>query len=557
MCRGQRRGSPWRPYGPDADLRRVGVNRAQTYQRTMTTEVARTQPGACLHSRGTIRPVTPLTALDLFAGCGGLSLGLHWSGWSVVAAVERSPMAAETYFCNFMGSPSMWAKHVSLGARESLAAGLMVDSVEVLPQHLDVIDEQLPDGLDLLAGGPPCQGFSLAGKRAKDDVRNRLVWRFLDVARELEPRIVVMENVPSIHSPFEHGSRASTLSDLSMALKKLPGPGYVPVVLLLRSDQYGVPQRRKRVFLLGIRADIASRLNVLEGSWDQESEPLNPMRHPLAPPPSSEDFTTLDALWDIEEATYRHFEDAPSYVDPSFARWARSDLTVRPTSSWSLIPNHTFRRHNPETEARFRLIRLFGEKGISGDLFKDAARIPEVVLEHHLAPLEACLPIDLEGIRITSIAELRMRVTRLASKKHSQRWLAPSAPSPTITTLPDDFVHYGQNRTLTVREMARLQSFPDSFVFCGKETTGGEKRRTEVPQYTQVGNAVPPRLSAALGGHLRRLLASVREPQGASPTEGHRARSAVRATLLADGGGKIEQTKRVFHFQSVGGSGTS
>jgi DNA (cytosine-5)-methyltransferase 1 len=97
-------------------------------------------------------------------------------------------------------------------------------------------------------------------------------------------------------------------------------------------------------------------------------------------------------------------------------------------------------------------------------------------------------------------------VNRLATKKHSQRALSLESPAPTVVSIPDDYVHPTEPRTLTVREMARFQSFPDAFEFRSKETTGGAKRRTEVPQYTQVGNAVPPRLALALGSRLREVL---------------------------------------------------
>ena len=90
-------------------------------------------------------------------------------------------------------------------------------------------------------------------------------------------------------------------------------------------------------------------------------------------------------------------------------------------------------------------------------------------------------------------------IMSLGTKKHSQRPLSWTSPSPTIVSLPDDYVHPDRPRTMTVREMARFQSFPDSFEFRSKETTGSHRRRFEVPQYTQVGNAVPPRLGQAVG----------------------------------------------------------
>jgi DNA (cytosine-5)-methyltransferase 1 len=101
---------------------------------------------------------------------------------------------------------------------------------------------------------------------------------------------------------------------------------------------------------------------------------------------------------------------------------------------------------------------------------------------------------------------LAHEMASLASRKHSQRVIRADRPAPTMLSLPDDFIHPRFPRTLTVREMARLQSFPDSFEFFGKVTTGSHRRRVEVPQYTQVGNAVPPLLAAAIGRHLAQIL---------------------------------------------------
>ena len=95
---------------------------------------------------------------------------------------------------------------------------------------------------------------------------------------------------------------------------------------------------------------------------------------------------------------------------------------------------------------------------------------------------------------------------RFANKKHTVYISDPEKPSPTVTTLPDDMVHFSEPRILTVREMARLQSFPDWFEFKGKYTTGGDRRTKECPRYTQVGNAVPPLLAQALGATLLKLI---------------------------------------------------
>ena len=111
----------------------------------------------------------------------------------------------------------------------------------------------------------------------------------------------------------------------------------------------------------------------------------------------------------------------------------------------------------------------------------------------------------IDGTSISNKYQLIDAINKYSTKKHSQAILNKNRISPTIMTIPDDYIHFSSPRVLTVREMARLQSFPDDFVFMSKETTGGKKRKEEVPQFTQVGNAVPPLLAKSIGYHLKKL----------------------------------------------------
>ena len=448
-----------------------------------------------------------LSVIDLFAGCGGLSLGLKWAGWNIVCAVEHSPMAAETYFANFVASrtdiDTQYSKHRAKTASEQVRAGLLVDDVQVFNNCLDTIQDKLKGReLTLLSGGPPCQGFSLAGRRHSNDPRNNLVWSFLQLARDLRPLAVLMENVDAIRHPFDRDSPTNVLSDLERALRQVTSSngGYVITPLSLRADHYGVPQRRQRVFLVGIRKDVASLLNVGDRElWASGQNNAAQPANPVAPIVSTEDAPTArDALWDIVGEQYAPIDEAPSSQAKNYATAARSGLHGAP-------PNHKFRRHTDATRTRFQLIRLFREHGISRRLFEYAAT-RQTSVEPYLKSLESCLPIEFPIGRVTTLHQLTDLVLSLPSRKRSQRALDGQAPAPTITTLPDDLCHYQASRTLTVREMARLQSFPDSFIFRGKETTGGQMRRLEVPQYSQVGNAVPPMLAKSIGLHLRDLL---------------------------------------------------
>ena len=466
------------------------------------------------------------TAIDLFAGCGGLSLGLHRAGWEIACAVERSPMAAESYFANFVDpincrieGDDPFASFLSKAVLDQVKAGLLIGDVQTFRDYVGTVREIMSDReIALLAGGPPCQGFSIAGKRNASDPRNALVWNFLEVADLLNPPLVLMENVGAIQSPFKKGRRNSVLPDLERALQstKSSHGGYSTVRLALKADQYGVPQRRKRIFLIGVRADLASRMGIPDHySWDSEEDPKGSNRPIVAPAPSTAcPPTSRDAIWDLVGNKYAPLGSAPSVFAREYSYRARTgspnDCIDNPDEKADTNPpNHAFRSHKPATKTRFRLLRLFQEHSIPANLFVLATR-REVNIEEHLMPLEALLPIELPIQTVETLGELSCLVRSLGSRKHSQRPLDGDAPSPTITTLPDDLSHYAVNRTLTVREMARLQSFPDWFVFKGKVTTGGQKRRVEVPQYTQVGNAVPPLLAQALGDQLQLVLSSYR-----------------------------------------------
>ena len=459
-----------------------------------------------------------LTAIDLFAGCGGLSLGLQRAGWNIVCAVERSPMAAESYFVNFITERRDvdwdFSEHLGQSPTCQVRSGLLVDDVQALGNCIGTVREMIGGReLALLAGGPPCQGFSIAGRRSADDPRNVLVWKFLEAAELLNPLIVLMENVGAIQSPFGQGKRTSVLAELEEALQQtaLAYGGYATIRLSLRADHYGVPQRRKRVFLIGVRKDVARSLGLADrDSWDSERDRPRPSSTPIAPIVSTtRSPTASEAIWDLLGGEYAPIEAAPSAVAREFVSVARNgrDLSDRPeTTQHNIRPmNHKFRSHKATTRTRFRLLQLFREHGIPDNLFALAVK-RGLGFEQQLKPLESLLPLSFPVRTIATLPQLSHLVCSLDSLKQRQRALDPDAPAPTITTLPDDLCHYHADRTLTIREMARLQSFPDSFVFKGKETTGGEKRRIEVPQYSQVGNAVPPLLAEALGRQLRQLL---------------------------------------------------
>jgi DNA (cytosine-5)-methyltransferase 1 len=165
-----------------------------------------------------------LSSVDVFAGAGGLSLGLSWAGFTPLRAVEFDVAATDTYEANF-------GAYI---ARDENRKPLSIESVDF---------RDLTGQVDLLAGGPPCQGFSQLGKRIEDDPRNKLWWEFMRAVDEIQPRAFLMENVPEILRAEEGAETIRHGEEL----------GYSVIAGLLSADEYGVPQKRRRAFILGIR----------------------------------------------------------------------------------------------------------------------------------------------------------------------------------------------------------------------------------------------------------------------------------------------------------------
>ncbi len=466
-----------------------------------------------------------LSHIDLFAGCGGLSLGLEQAGFELALAVEKSPMAAETFYHNFIEritDQAAFDKFASeaTSVEEQAARGLVAKEVASLLRSPKVLAALKARDIDLVAGGPPCQGFSLAGRRNPDDLRNRLPWQFLQFVEAVCPKAVIIENVSGMRQDFKKHGKASPFDDLRVALAET-GPGYCVQPVQLNAVHFGAPQNRPRVFLVALRKDIAAAAgfvaseNVWRSDYDQIGSILfrsRPLVAPKATHFGDNVLTVKDALSDINANGYRRKSNIPS-----FAQEMRSDIGWLPARSREghvpgKLKNHTTRKHAEHVETRFKLYQYLRDARIHSRILAlprqvgTPARLRKALVLQGLAgaPVPAIAP---DGtVLATSRNGLADVIMSLGTKKHSQRSLDWDAPSPTIVSMPDDFVHPEEPRTLTVREMARIQSFPDSFEFRSKETTGSLRRRFEVPQYTQVGNAVPPKLARALGEAVRSAL---------------------------------------------------
>jgi len=397
----------------------------------------------------------PLTFIDAFAGCGGLSLGLMQAGWTGRLAIERDKFAFSTLKANLLAADSphkyVWPRWLP---KEPIGI------VELLSKYGEQL-EALTGTIDVLVGGPPCQGFSSAGRRKHDDPRNQLFDSYLNLVDIIKPKAVLIENVRGFTLDFSAGDE---VKNFSQALKARLSDAYTVHEQLLDLSIFGVPQARTRYFVLA----FLSELNV-----------PNPFVH------------LISRL-------------------PSFLRSLR--LTA-PVSSGSAISDLEIQRNGtqPSKESRgFLETRYAGPLTHYQKLMNAGCEVPtDLRLARHAELIadrfkEIIQMSHAEGRLNTSIgAEMR---ARFGLKKLALRVLDPDRPSPTITSMPDDLLHYSEPRTLTVRENARLQTFPDWYSFQGKYTTGGHLRKQEVPRFTQVANAVPPLAARAIGETLTELL---------------------------------------------------
>ena len=320
----------------------------------------------------------------------------------------------------------------------------------------------------MIVGGPPCQGFSLAGKRKKGDARNSQFKSYMRIVDAVQPLFILLENVQGITVEFEKKAREKNKRKVGRPpipfsqriARALREAGYVVKADLLRAADYGVPQSRPRYFLIAVKEGVSSVLDT-----NDPFATLAGLREDFLRSkglPTDRPTSVREALSDLET---RH-GTTPCIDSPKFMQGVYSppatlyQRLMHPGVNETPPDSHRIARHRPETVARFEEILATCRRGIQLS----------------------------QGDR-----------ERLGMKKNCTVPLDPDQPSPTLTTLPDDVIHYSEPRILTVREYARLQSIPDWFQFRGAYTTGGERRVKECPRYTQAGNAVPPVLGEAIG----------------------------------------------------------
>ncbi len=348
-----------------------------------------------------------MNAIDLFAGCGGLSKGFMDAGFNIIVGVDNDQAALNTFEKNHNGAIALKA---DLSKQETF------DEIKRIAGEREI---------DVVIAGPPCQGFSLTGPRNFDDERNKLYLAVIEIVKQYSPKAFIIENVPGMATLYE----GQIKDEILKRFKKL---GYNIECKILCAADYGVPQMRKRLIFMGIRKDLGKP------------------RFPEATYTPDNYRTCRDAISDLPSLEFSIGADESQYIQEpltEYQRLMRGDCNV--------LHNHLGTNH---TQMVIDTIALVPEGGNYKDL-------PEGWGE---------------------------------SRKFHMAWtrLNGNTPARTVDTGHRNLFHYQHNRVPTVRESARIQSFPDNFVFTG----------TKTQQSRQVGNAVPPLLGQALGETILEIL---------------------------------------------------
>lgn len=341
--------------------------------------------------------------IDLFCGAGGLSYGFERAGYKVLLGIDNDKKALETFEANHNNAKIICGDITNIS----------YDDIK------SVVGDQ---PIDVIVGGPPCQGFSLSGPRNFDDPRNKLYLSYIRLVEEIKPRAFVIENVPGLVALFNGEVKKNIF-------KRFSKLGYNINFKIMCAADYGVPQKRKRVVFVGTK--------IGEKAYEY-------------PIPNDTVVTCEMALSDLSPLTNELGEDIQEYVCKPMNEYQKA---MRKNSS--KVHNHIAAIHSERVRHIISLVP-------DGGNYKD-------------------LPDEYRNSRNFHVAW-----TRFASNK----------PAPTIDTGHRHHFHYKYNRVPTVRECARLQSFPDDFVFFGNKTQ----------QFRQVGNAVPPLMAEQIARNLLKVL---------------------------------------------------
>lgn len=395
--------------------------------------------------------MTKLSVLDVFAGGGGFSEGFRLAGYEVQTCLEVDQWAADTLRHNFPN------------------ANILQGDIRDFNTHSG-IKQSVSRRPDVIIGGPPCQGFSVAGP-AKDpkDPRNTLFKNFADWVEALRPSVFVMENVQGLLN--RKNAQGENVIDIIRA--RFKSIGYEVKVWKLNAAHFGVPQLRHRIFIVG---SLHQEISQPSPQYLLPEETRGPGLHDLKPA-----VTVWDALSDLPKFGAGGGSEEMDYtLDPltEYQQWARTDSKK--------VLNHAAMLHTKRLVERFRQIQAGGSIESMADEFRVLKR---------------------NGNGILSEAQYNSNYRHL--KKEMISYTIPASFYST-------FIHSTEPRNLTAREAARLQSFPDTYCFKGKRTQISSKLLTKrgkesedyLSQYNQVGNAVPPLLAKAIADHIHAHISS-------------------------------------------------
>jgi DNA (cytosine-5)-methyltransferase 1 len=509
-------------------------------------------------------------AIDLFCGAGGFSEGIIQAGFEIVFSSDKSPEVMKTYTNRHkqLGLIEGVNTHFELGDIRKLTGNIIFESINNLTKFKD---NKIHKGdIDVTFGGPPCQGFSRAGKRDANDPRNMLFHEYLRIIQDICPKYVVMENVEGFMSmemldfPSVVGNEKYFGQNLvkDILQKELKGLGYnILTPRLLDASDYGVPQNRKRAVFIAWRKDMP------EPSYPKPTTPNKDkkitVREALAGIKNNykseysvqlkngRTKNALDKIISVKKVLNQQLSSHSKSVHQRFSIYKYGESTkmvieriknsnIEMKELYPELFYETLFQVNKKRNERI-IQEILDDMSINKEKFKKARWLGDTnklfgemlvnntdakVHNKYIQKLADRLDCTLEEAKYFNVKcaerlnsyissedlEQRFRtgenltddiMEALFTRKNSRKRLDPEAQAPTMVTLPDDFIHPYEDRILSVREMARFQSFDDSFEFLGKRTTGGEKRKMEVPQYTQVGNAVPPLMAKAIAQSIK------------------------------------------------------
>lgn len=417
-------------------------------------------------------PVPRFTFIDLFAGCGGLSLGLERAGFTPLLVNELNPDALSTYLLNRRDEfPWLCDNNVS-NVKDLVLDEKLLDRFHAsIKKNLGV--DIYKGQLDLICGGPPCQGFSGLGIRRSYSVEKKQLpsnYLYQDMAfliNKIRPKIFLFENVRGLLSSrwTDNGEKGEIFRDVLKTFRDI-GAYHVRYKLVHAKD-YGVPQNRPRILIVGLRKDIFPEPSIKS----DDAVLAGFLPKPIGGYPTIEEL--LSDLVDTRYVRGTVTETYPRAPQNSVQKQLRTKRDGTVFAAGDAVSEMEYSNHSDYIVEKFT------------EMIRNGGEIPE-----------------------------RFRTKKFAQKVLPRKW-GKEGPTITACSAPDDYVHFCQPRSLTVREWARLQTFPDWYVFAGKRTTGGLRRAgnpregifdRELPKYTQVGNAVPVELAYNVGMHFIKLL---------------------------------------------------